>query len=168
MDHRIPRIGDSIPNTPPLVPNYAIKNTMKITLFVLFAMLAALPATAEIYKWTDVKGNVHFGDSKPKMLEAENVEVEINTYTNVVYDSSIFDAGRKVVMYSTSWCKYCKKARKYFTENDIDFAEYDIEKNSKARRQYDRLGVSGVPVILVGKKQMRGFSVGGFRKIYQP
>ena len=33
----------------------------------------------------------------------------------------------KVVMYSTSWCGYCKKAKNYFEANKIAYIEKDIE-----------------------------------------
>ncbi|MFT5419606.1 MAG: glutaredoxin-like YruB-family protein [Candidatus Endobugula sp.] len=69
-------------------------------------------------------------------------------------------------MYSTAWCGYCKKARKYFTSKGIAFIEYDIEKNARAKRDYDALGGKGVPVILVGKKRMNGFSPQGFDRLY--
>lgn len=45
--------------------------------------------------------------------------------------------------------------------------EYDIEKDAQARREYDALGARGVPVILVGKKRMNGFSAAGFEKLYR-
>ena len=45
--------------------------------------------------------------------------------------------------------------------------EYDIEKSSKGKRLYQDLGATGVPVILVGKQRMNGFSEAGFELIYR-
>ncbi|MFT5117234.1 MAG: hypothetical protein ACI9NY_000763 [Kiritimatiellia bacterium] len=45
--------------------------------------------------------------------------------------------------------------------------EYDIEKNARAKRHYDALGGKGVPVILMGKKRMNGFSPQGFDRMYK-
>ncbi len=70
-------------------------------------------------------------------------------------------------MYSTSWCGYCKKARRYFTENDIPYVDYDVETSAKGKRDYRKLGARGVPVILVGNKRLNGFSQDSFNKIYQ-
>jgi glutaredoxin len=70
-------------------------------------------------------------------------------------------------MYSTSWCGYCKKARKYFQANNIPFVEYDIEKNSRAKKRFDRAGGKGVPLILYKGKRLSGFSESGFNRIYQ-
>lgn len=133
---------------------------------ILICMFSASSTYAGIYKWTDDKGNVYFSDRKPAHLKAKEVEVKINTYTSVSYDKSLFNTGKKVIMYSTSRCTYCRKAKAYFRSKGIDYVEHDIEKSPKARAEYDRMGATGVPVILVGNKRMNGFSEKGFEKIY--
>ena len=142
---------------------------VKILAFVSLGPCLAVStgAFADIYRWTDENGRVHLSDRDPGNQKAESVEVKVNTYRSVSYDTSIFDTGRKVVMYSTSWCAYCKKAKRYFEDNGIAFTEYDIETSASAKARYDRLGATGVPVILVGTKRMNGFSEEGFKRIYQ-
>lgn len=142
----------------------------KISSFVLLLGITWLMpgvAMAEVYKWIDENGKIHFSDQKPDGLKSETLDIQVNTFTSVSYDLSIFDTGGKVIMYSTSWCGYCKKAKRYFKKNNIPFTEYDIETNSKARRQYKKMGATGVPVILVGKKRMNGFSAAGFARLYR-
>ena len=139
---------------------------IKSAAIFMLLMLCAIDGYTEIYKWIDEKGKVHFSDKKPRDLESEEIKLRINTYESVSYDTSIFNTGKKVVMYSTDWCAYCKKAKKYFVSKGIPFTEYDIEKNSEARKQYKQMGATGVPVILVGNKRMNGFSEEGFEKIY--
>lgn len=138
----------------------------------LFLVLLFIPffCFAEIYKWTDENGNVHFGDSPKEETKAEKVVVEVNSYEHVSYDNVEFYQGaesKRVTMYATSWCGYCRKARHYFQQNGISYIEYDIEKDERAKRMYDLLGGKGVPVILVGKKRMNGFSAAGFERIYR-
>lgn len=139
-------------------------------LLAVFSLAITLSVQAEIYKWTDASGQVHFSDQKPANLELAPLKLKINTYQSVSYGKSDSPVGNrassKVVMYSTDWCGYCKQARNYFRQKSIPFIEYDIEKNSSARTQYAKLGATGVPVILVGKRRMNGFSVNGFQKIY--
>lgn len=141
--------------------------TMKNLIWILLFSFS-LPSSvfAEIYQWVDDKGKVHFSDKKPAATQAEKLDLEINTYTNVTIENSPDDVGQKVVMYSTDWCGYCKKARKYFERNNISFVDYDIEKNAKAKKRYDKMGATGVPVILVGKKRMSGFSEQRFEQLY--
>lgn len=63
----------------------------------------------------------------------------------------------QVLLYSTSWCGYCDKARTFMDENDIDYYEYDIEKSSEGRKQHDALGGGGIPVLLVNDEVVRGY-----------
>ncbi|MCG8670288.1 MAG: glutathione S-transferase N-terminal domain-containing protein [Pseudomonadales bacterium] len=74
---------------------------------------------------------------------------------------------KKIVMYSTTWCGYCRKARNYFNAKRIPFVEHNIEKNRNAKREYDRLGGRGVPLIVIGERLMRGFSQKKFEQIYR-
>ncbi len=72
-----------------------------------------------------------------------------------------------VVMYSTSWCGYCRQARRYFKSKGIKYVEHDIERSRLAKRAYDRLGGNGVPLIVVGENKMSGFSVRRFDRLYR-
>lgn len=73
-------------------------------------------------------------------------------------DDFKFDTSHQVVMFSTSWCGYCQKAREFFARHDIAYAEYDIEKSKGAGRQFRKLRGRGVPLILVGTEQIRGWN----------
>ncbi|MEE8494036.1 MAG: glutaredoxin family protein [Nitrospirales bacterium] len=65
-----------------------------------------------------------------------------------------------VILYATSWCGYCQKAREFLDRNHIAYKEYDIEKSSEGRRQFAALRGSGVPLILVGNEEIRGWNQG--------
>ena len=146
-----------------------MKKYVLVVPLCLVCLFTSGACVAEIYKWVDENGRVHFGDAPAENQNVEQVDLEINTFESVTYEDVEFaepGSARKVTMYSTSWCGYCKKARKYFDANNIAYVEYDIEKSKSARHAYDRLGGKGVPVILVGKKRMNGFSEKGFQRIY--
>lgn len=137
-----------------------------IILVMLF--LVSVASTAEIYKWVDKNGRVHYSDSNntPEKEAVETVKLKINTYTHTSFEKTeVFT--ERVVMYSASWCGYCKKARKYFRANRIPFVEYDIERNKQAYRRYKKLGAKAVPVILYKGQRMNGFTVEGFNRIYK-
>lgn len=74
---------------------------------------------------------------------------------------------KQVIMYATSWCGYCKAARKYFKDNRISFIEYDIEKDERAKRMHELLGGGGVPIIVYNGKKLRGFSQSKFVALYR-
>jgi glutaredoxin len=64
----------------------------------------------------------------------------------------------EVVMYATSWCPYCAQARAYFKESGIAYVEHDVEKSASAKAEFKRLGGRGVPLIVVGREKLNGFS----------
>jgi len=140
---------------------------MKYVILLITISLITTSASAEIYKWTDEEGQIHYSDSKPENQDVIEIGVDISTYENVSYEPSNVDAGSKVVIFSASWCGACKKAKKYFRRRAIPFTEYDIEKGTKGKRLYKQLGATGVPVILVGEKRMNGFTEAGFERIYR-
>lgn len=142
---------------------------------VLACILCAVAnqADAEIYKWKDATGKVHYGDAPPDNphLGAKAVQVEVNGYTPTQYNTDLFKSSGKqfphVTLYATRWCGYCKKARQYFKANHIQYTEFDIEKSATGKQQYDRLGGQGVPLIVVGTSTVRGFDVERFKTLYK-
>jgi glutaredoxin len=72
----------------------------------------------------------------------------------------------QVVMYATSWCPYCAKARAYFKKNRIAYVEHDIEKSAAVNAEFKRLGGRGVPLILVGREKMSGYSEQGLDALF--
>jgi glutaredoxin 3 len=63
-----------------------------------------------------------------------------------------------VVMYTTSWCPYCARARALFTAKGVAFTEIDIEAVDGARDvMRARSGRTSVPQIFVGDRHLGGF-----------
>jgi glutaredoxin len=65
---------------------------------------------------------------------------------------------KKVVMYTTSSCPACKSAKQYFARKGVHYEEYDVNASPAARQEFQRLGGTGVPLILVGDEKVLGFS----------
>ncbi len=136
-------------------------------------------ASAEIYKWKDDHGVMHFSSTPPAAGQVEQVHVQVNSFSSTAKDGKSkfkFNPGlittrgsssSKVVMYSTQRCGYCKQARRYFNKKGIPFSEYDVENTQKGKADYRKLNGRGVPIILVGNQRMDGFSQSTFEKLYQ-
>jgi glutaredoxin len=148
--------------------------------FVLlaFTIYLSATATAEMYKWVDDKGEIHISDSPPPAAKSPG---EIKVYkdshgdsldtppASVKKEESRPALERKmkadVVLYTTSWCPYCRKARDYLRSRGIDFIEYDIEKNKEAavrKRQLDNS--SGVPFAIINGRSIHGFSASAYER----
>lgn len=70
-----------------------------------------------------------------------------------------------VIMYSTSWCGYCRKARAVLDELGITYVEKDIEKSAEAKREHAAIANGrGVPVLDIGGTVIRGFSEKAIRQ----
>jgi glutaredoxin len=65
-----------------------------------------------------------------------------------------------VVIYTTSSCGYCFKAKRLFKSMSVKYIEFDIEKSKEAHQQFTQLGGQGVPLIVIGDKRIHGYSRG--------
>jgi len=65
---------------------------------------------------------------------------------------------KKVTVYSTPWCAYCKMAKKFFEANKIAYEEHDVASDAQRRDEMiQKTGQMGVPVIDIGGKIVIGF-----------
>jgi glutaredoxin len=138
-----------------------------IAIAILAVAGAWLPAAAQVYKWTDSAGRVHYGDKQPEDAKSQQLKLQVQSYegpAKVMDWAAILHkkapevaVTSSVVMYSTSWCPHCKRARAYFARNGIAYQDIDVEKSEAGKRDFAALGGGGVPLIVVGGKAMRGF-----------
>ena len=114
-----------------------------------------------IYTWKDSQGRTHFGDRPPDRTGAQAVHTRVNTYetpANGFRETASVSPLAKVVIYTTSRCGYCSEAKAFLARKGIDYMEYDVETTGKGRRDFRRLQGEGVPIILVGKQRLNGYS----------
>jgi len=63
-----------------------------------------------------------------------------------------------IIMLGAWWCTYCYQAKRYFQKEKIHYCEYDMENTRKGKQLYEKLGGGAVPILLIGKYQLSGFS----------
>ncbi len=140
----------------------------------LSALLASPAGFAQFYQWIDDQDRIQLGDGPPDGAALEQTSGKISSFAPATIEPS--ESGDKlvtaaiqapsVVMYSASWCRYCRQAAQYFRKHGIPFKEYDIQKSAKGLRDYKKLNGRGVPIILVGKRRMDGFDARTFDELY--
>lgn len=65
---------------------------------------------------------------------------------------------KKIIIYTTPTCIYCKMAKQWFKENNISYEEKDVSSDAQARQEMiDKSQQMGVPVIEVGGELIIGF-----------
>jgi glutaredoxin len=65
---------------------------------------------------------------------------------------------KRVIIYTTSTCPFCKAAKQYMDAKGIEYEEVNLETSPEGREAFAKYGGNGVPLIVVGDKTLRGFS----------
>lgn len=150
-----------------------LATAMLIRCIFLFFIFFTHTVDAKIYSWVDESGQRHYGDEKPQSQKAKEVRVQPNLsgYQMTDPNHKSYQAEQKkqdtLVMYSTAWCGYCKKARAFLSEEKIPFRERNIEKSRKANADYKKLGGRSIPFFSYKGQTHRGFSEYRFMQFYQ-
>jgi len=65
----------------------------------------------------------------------------------------------KVVIFTTSSCPWCRKAKEYLKAHKIPFKEVNVQRNPSAAKDLVRMtGQTGVPVLLINNRPVVGFN----------
>lgn len=154
---------------------------MRFSVVLVFAVLyvLAVSALADVYRYTDNKGELHFVDDiakVPKKYRKQITDAELQgnvsimaatpalresqerTVKELPEEQAMPPAGTNVEVFVTSWCGYCKKMLRFLNEKGIPYTAYDIETDRNAFRIYRELGGGGVPVVRIGANVVRGFN----------
>ena len=74
---------------------------------------------------------------------------------------------KKVTVYSTQTCHYCILVKDYFTDNNIEFEDFDVSVDAAKREEMLGLtgGQMGVPVIVIDGEVVFGFDQGKIEEL---
>ncbi len=73
---------------------------------------------------------------------------------------------KKVAIYTTNTCTYCKMAKEFFDQNKIEFEEYNVGTDTEKRAEMvEKSGQLGVPVITVDSEVVVGFDKGRLEEL---
>ncbi|MFA5997746.1 MAG: Uxx-star family glutaredoxin-like (seleno)protein [Candidatus Paceibacterota bacterium] len=68
---------------------------------------------------------------------------------------------KEVTIYTTPTCGYCKMAKEFFADNNVQFKEHDVAADLEMRKEMiEKSGQMGVPVIFVDNEMTVGFDKG--------
>jgi len=154
-------------------------------LIILIVGIFVESSMADMYKWVDQNGVIHFSDRPPHNVDNSTIETlpthttdeknarlqEKNATENKNNVSNTTDPVQKytlvkepeVELYITSWCPWCKKAKAFFRSRGIAFVEYDIEKDKEAARRKEKIDRrKGVPFAVINGKSVHGYNEKGY------
>ena len=68
---------------------------------------------------------------------------------------------KKIVIYTTPTCGFCKMAKEFFQKNNVEYEEYDVAADpKKAEEMVEMSGQMGVPVIAIGEGDSQELIIG--------
>ena len=68
-------------------------------------------------------------------------------------------ADKKVVIYSTPTCPYCKRAKEYLSRKGISYTDIDVAQDrEKTKEMIRKSGQMSVPVITIDDEIVVGFN----------
>ena len=114
---------------------------------------------------TKSSGTILDGDSRPQRGEAQ--EGPSTKSSGTILDGDSRPEGRgtgteprnrsKVVIYVTSWCPYCARARELLASKGVALQEIDVDGEPAARAEMmSRSGRRTVPQIFIGETHVGG------------
>ena len=64
---------------------------------------------------------------------------------------------KRVVLFTAPGCHWCTKAKTFFKRCKINHRTIDISRDPNAKRDCEKHGCRGVPVVMVGSRWICGF-----------
>jgi glutaredoxin len=139
----------------------------KVSILLAVLVCALSSAQAEVYRWTDKDGKVHYSDNPPPDAKVEQRKLS---------DSNVGDAGESyetkraaqvapVTLYVAPDCKdVCDKARKLLSTRKVPFSESKIETQEQLDALASLVGKKSpmAPTLVVGRKPIEGFEAGAW------
>ena len=138
---------------------------------ILSFIFVSLPASAEIYKWVDSEGVVHYSNRASQNAKSEDVTSRVKSSGNFVSEpppdsaskpadgnqSGAADAN-SVTVFTNLGCSSCNQVKAFLNARGIAYKEYDVSKDAEGKKRYTELGGKSYPFIVVGEQHMNGFN----------
>lgn len=140
-------------------------------LLVAFSLLAfALTAGAQLYRWTDESGKVHYTDTQPpvnaKNVQKKQTSAHPGAETALAQQSYALQQAVKdfpVTLYTSKDCgDPCAKGRDYLKKRGVPFTEKNVAKQEEIDALTKLAGAPQVPVMVVGVVMQKGYAAQGW------
>lgn len=121
----------------------------------------ALGASAQLYRWTDSSGRVHYTDTPPPPSATDVKQKSVPVSGSGPSEPFVLQQARKdfpVKLYTAPGCQPCDSARELLNKRGVPFSEVSISgEPDKLEELQKTTGISGVPALVVGRHVQGGF-----------
>jgi len=137
------------------------------------ALTAAAASAQTLYKSVAPDGSTLYSDVPPATGKVEKTLTFVNPPSSDLPSQTamVLERLRKaigtpsvaapvagVVLFSASWCGYCKLARSYLSDRRIAYREVDIDTKDGISDFARAGGGKGIPLLVAGRNRVQGFS----------
>jgi glutaredoxin len=137
---------------------------LKIGIVVLAALLPATPAMAQVYRWVDKEGKVHFSDTPPnedaKVTQQRTPGGGGADESQLPYGLQMAMKNHPVTLYVGNNCgEFCSNGRALLAKRGVPYRERNAEVNRGDAEALNSLaGSLTVPTLQVGTQALAGFT----------
>lgn len=135
---------------------------MKSVLMAMLMLATLQPViAAELYRWVDSEGKVHYGDVPAN--DANQLEVKKFTAPPPPVSPSSYELDRAkknfpVMLYVIRNCgDVCQQARDFLSKRNIPYTETVLKNQQEINDLRDKSGSDLSPTLSVGKDWLKGF-----------
>jgi len=142
-----------------------LDSTRRAALLGMALALCLGGAHAQVYKWRDATGVIHYGDKPPhgqrkvaRLPEADAAPAPVA----LPYELARAARSSPVTLYTTAGCGACDAARALLRQRGIPFTEKTVASDAD-QQQLKQAGSDGqLPLLLVGRDKLVGFEAGAW------
>ena len=148
-----------------------MQQVFKWYFITLIIFLSGDFAKAEIIKYVDKEGVQHYVTDPSKVPEEYKSAIEkdlklpsigktkiLNFSETLQAESSYLHPSGRVLLFVREGCGFCVLTEQLLKKKRVNYRRIDLGKDSQGRKIYEKLNVSGVPVLMVGKKVIEGYN----------
>jgi glutaredoxin len=137
------------------------------TRFLVPLLFLPILAQAQLYRWTDEAGNVHFSDRIPPS-GAKNVQKKFvpaqTSSAPLPYALQQAVGNFPVTLYTSKEClDTCARARELLDKRGVPYSEVIVTDKSDLAKLKSVSGDHAVPVMTVGREVYKGFESGRYK-----
>ena len=135
--------------------------------FLALLLLPAL-AQAQMYRWVDDKGKVHYSDQAPssgaKNVQKQSMSAGQAPAAALPYALQQAVKTFPVTLYTSEACKdSCAQARELLNKRGVPYSEVTVADEADIAQLKQLSGDSVVPLMTVGREVYKGFESGIYR-----
>jgi glutaredoxin len=128
----------------------------------LLLLASCLPAGAQVYKWTDAQGTVHYTDTPPPQQRASQLKPPSPGdagQSALPYELARAVKANPVTLYTTTRpaCAGCDQGRALLRERGIPYTEKTVDTDEDKEQLRQLSGNMELPLLVVGNRKLTGF-----------